>query len=93
MCRVTRWTWPMVGIKWTNSRPGCIDRLRKRLVRCSFLAGKASLALRGCLPMENTDHCVLVNKWVWLRSQICLLWLKVHQGLVLESEFSEGVVC
>ena len=57
-----------------------------RRVLCSFLAGKASWALSGCLPIESADHCVLVNEGVWLRSRVCLLRLEVELGSVLESE-------
>ena len=30
-----------------------------------------------------------MNAWVWLRSQVCLLRLKVHLGSVLESELGQ----
>ena len=46
----------MVGTRWANSQPGCMSRLRKRyshLSGGSFLAGKASWALSGCLPIES----------------------------------------
>ena len=74
----------MVGTGWTNSCPGCIDRLRKRychLVGVSFLAGKAAWALNGCLTTESADYCMLVNEWVWLRSRVCLLRLEVDLDL------------
>ena len=35
-------------------------------------------ALRGYLPTKNADYCMLINEWVWLRSQVSLLELKVH---------------
>ena len=54
----------------------------------SFLAGKASWALSGCLPIESADHCMLVNEGAWLRSRVCLLKLEVELGSVLESELS-----
>ena len=79
----------MVGTGWANSRPGCMSRLRKcysHLSGGSFLAGKASWALSGCLPIESADHCMLVNEWAWLRSRVCLLRLEVELGSVLESE-------
>ena len=61
----------MVGTGWANSCPGCMDRLRKRyshLVGGSFLAGKASWALSGCMTTESADYCMLVNEWAWSRS-------------------------
>ena len=61
----------MVGIRWANSRPGCMDRLRKRyshLVGVSFLAGKAAWALSGCMTTESADYCMLINEWAWSRS-------------------------
>ena len=82
----------MVGTGWANSRPGCMNRLRKRYshhLGGSFLAGKAAWVLNECLPTDNTDYCMLVNEWVWLRSCVCLLSLKVHLGSVLESELRQ----
>ena len=56
-----------------------------RLIKCypyqlggSFLSGKASLALSGCLPSEDADYCMLINEWVWLRSQCLLIKSEVH---------------
>ena len=63
----------MTGTRWANS--GHMNRLRKHyshLLGDSLLAGKASWALSGCLPTESADCCMLVNEWVWLRSQVCL---------------------
>ena len=71
----------MVGTGWANSCTGRMDRLRKHyshLVGGSFLAEKAAWALSGCLTSESADYCMLVNEWVWLRSQACLLRLEVH---------------
>ena len=79
----------VVGTRWANSRPGYMSRLRKcysHLSGGSFLAGKASWALSGCLLIESADHCMLVNEWAWLRSRVCLLRLEVELGSVLESE-------
>ena len=79
----------VVGTGWANSWPGCMSRLRKcysHLSGGSFLAGKASWALSGCLPIESADHCMLVNEGAWLRSRVCLLRLEVELGSVLESE-------
>ena len=48
----------MVGIRWTNSRPGYMSMLRKRYshhLGGSFLAGNAFGALSVCLPTENAD--------------------------------------
>ena len=66
----------VVGTGWANSWPGCMSRLRKcysHLSGGSFLAGKASRALSGCLAIESADHCMLVNEGAWLRSRVCLL--------------------
>ena len=76
----------MVGARWANCCPGCMDRLRKHyshLLGGSFLAWKAQ---SGCLTTESADYCMLVNEWAWLRSQVCLLRLEVDVGSVLESE-------
>ena len=61
----------MVGTRWANSCPGCMDRVRKysHLVGgSSFLAEKAAWALRECLMTESANYCMLVNEWAWLRS-------------------------
>ena len=82
----------MVGTRWANSRPGCMSWLRKHyshLSGGSFLAGKASWALSGCLPIESADHCMFVNEWAWLRSRVCLLRLEVELGSALESELGQ----
>ena len=82
----------VVGTGWANSRPGCMSRLRKCYSHPSvgsFLAGKASWALSGCLPIESADHCMLVNEWAWLRSRVCLLRLEVELGSVLETELGQ----
>ena len=82
----------MVGTGWANSCPGCMNRLRKcysRLVGGLFLVGKATWALSGCLTTDSADYCMLVNEWVWLRSQVCLLRLEVDLGSVLESELGQ----
>ena len=82
----------MVGNWLANSRPGCTSRLRKRyshLLGGSYLAGKASWAPSRCLPTESADYCMLVNEWARLRSQVCLLSLKLHSGWFLESELRQ----
>ena len=82
----------MGGTGWAYSRPGCMSRLRKRyshLSGGSFLAGRASWAPSGCLPIENADHCMLVNVCAWLTSRVCLLRLEVELGSVLESELEQ----
>ena len=79
-----------LSCKWTMGGPthtGCMSTLRKRysdLSGGSFLAGKASWSLSRCLPTESADYCMFVNEWAWLRSQVCLLSLKVHLGSILE---------
>ena len=74
------------GCKRTNSCPDCMSRVRKRFPH--FLKGSFS-ALSGCLPTKSADYCMLVNEWAWLRSQVCLLGLKVHLGSFLESELRQ----
>ena len=63
----------MVGTRWANSCPGCMDRLIKRyshLVGGSFLAGKVAWTLSGCMTTESADYCMLVNEWAWSRSRV-----------------------
>ena len=82
----------MVGTRWANSCPGCMDRLRKRyshLVGGSFLARKVAWTLSGCMTTESADYCMLVNEWAWSRSQAWLLRLEVDLGSVLESELGQ----
>ena len=70
----------VVGTRWANSCPGCIDRLRKRyshLVGGSFLAGKGAWTLSGCMTTKNADYRILINEWAWSRSRVCLLRLEV----------------
>ena len=38
---------------------------------------------------KSADHCMLVNKCAWLRSQVCLLRLKVNLCSVLEPELGQ----
>ena len=74
----------MVGTRWANSCPGCMDRLRKRhshLVGGSFLAGKVAWALSGCLTIKSADYCMLITEWAWLRSRVCLLRLGFSFGV------------
>ena len=55
-----------------------------------FISGmKAAWALSECLTTESADYCMLVNKWAWLRSRVCLLRLEVDLGSVLESELGQ----
>ena len=79
----------MVGTGWATSCPDCMDKLRKHyshLVGGWFLARKAALALSGCMTTDGANYCMLVNKWVWSKSSVCLLTLEVDMGSVLESE-------
>ena len=58
----------MVGTRWANSCPGCMNRLRKcysHLVEGSFLGGKAAWALSRCLITESAGYCTLINEWAW----------------------------
>ena len=82
----------MVGTRWANSCPGCMDRLRKRyshLVEGSFLGGKVALAMTRCMTSESAGYCMLVNEWAWSRSRVYLLTLVVDLGSVLESELGQ----
>ena len=38
---------------------------------------------------QKACYCKFINDWAWLKSPVCLLWLKVHLGSVLESEFQQ----
>ena len=56
-----------------------------------FISGR-----EGCLAAKlvfATQECwllhMLVNEWVWLRSWVCLTWLKMHLGSVLELELRQ----
>ena len=51
----------MIGTGWANSRPGCMNRLRKCYSHLVLLAGKAACVLIGCLPTKNGDHCMLMH--------------------------------
>ena len=85
----------MVGTGWANSPPGYMSRLRKcysHLLWGSFQARKASWAPSGCLLTKSADYCMLVNEWVWLRSQVCLLSLKVVRFLSQSSDRNEDMV-
>ena len=53
------------------------------------MAGKTVWDLIEKLPTENTKCCRLVNEPAWLKSQVCLLRLKVHLGLLLESQLRQ----
>ena len=78
-------TWQLlvfvVDTGWVNSQPGCMNRLRDATLTLwgSFLAGKAVCVLNG---PRMLIIAWLVNKWVWLKSRVCLLWLEVHFVLV-----------
>ena len=84
----------MVGTRWATTRPDCMDRLRKHyshLVDGWFLARKAAWALSRCMTTDSADYCMLVNEWVWSKSQVCSLRLEVDMGSVLESELGAFV--
>ena len=40
------------------------------------------------MATDNADYYMLVNEWVWSKSQDCLLRPEVDMGAVLESEIS-----
>ena len=78
-----------------HSHPGCINRLRKHyshLVGVHFWQRKASWVLSRHLPIENAGHCMLVNEWVRLNSQVCLSCLKVHLGSVWNQSADRNVM-
>ena len=54
------------------------------------LAGKAAWALSGCLTKESADHCMFVNEWAWLMSQVCILRMEVDLGSGLESKLGQN---
>ena len=51
-----------------------------QLVEGWFLARKATLAVSGLMTTDSADYCMLVNKWVWSKSRVCLLRLEVDMG-------------
>ena len=60
----------IIGTRWANSLPGCMDRLRKRYSHFaggSFLARQIAWALSGCMTTKSADYCMLVNEWAWWR--------------------------
>ena len=78
-----------VGTGRAIPRPDCMDRLRKHyshLAEGWLLARKAAWALSGCMATNSADYYMLVNEWVWSKSQHCLLRPEVDMGAVLESE-------
>ena len=38
------------------------------------------------MTTDGANYCMLVNKWVWSKSSVCLQTLEVDMGSVLESE-------
>ena len=48
--------------------------------------------LNGCMTTNSANYCMLINEWVWLRSQVCLLRLEVDLGSVLESELVRKIL-
>lgn len=59
------------------------------LYRCSFLVGKVAWAMTECLATESADYCMLTSERAWLSSRVCLIWLEVDFGSVLELEFGQ----
>ena len=43
---------------WTG-----LENTTLHLVGGSFLAGKSTWALSGCLTTDSADYCMLVNEW------------------------------
>ena len=82
----------IVETRWANSCPGCMDRLRKcysHLVGDWFLAEKAAWVLSRYLTTESAYYCMLIDKWVWLSSGVCLLRLEMNVGSLLKSELEQ----
>jgi len=80
----------IVGTRRATPHPDCMDSLRKHyLVEGWFLARKAAWALSGCMATDSADYDMLVNEWVWSKSQDCLLRSEVDMGAVLESELGQ----
>ena len=92
-------TWQLLGLAvkshgWHRVGqfpPCCMNRRRKRYshLRGVWQGRLHAWTLSGYLPNENADYCMFINEWAWLRSWVCLLWLKVHLGSVLESELRQ----
>ena len=70
----------MVGTGYTTSHPG------------SMLTKHYWKTLNGCMTTNSANYCMLINEWVWLRSQVCLLRLEVDLGSVLESELVRKIL-
>ena len=72
------------AIGWATSHPDCMDRLREHYSH--FVGGKeCCLDLSRCMTTESADYYMLVNEWVWSKSQR----LEVDLGSVLESELGQ----
>lgn len=53
--------------------PGCMTGLALTLQ--GFISGREDcLGSEQCSLAENTEYCMLVNQWVWLRSAYCGLY-------------------
>ena len=50
-----------ISMLWANSRPGCMNGLRKCYSHLVYLGSELVFA------RQSTDYCMLVNKWPWLR--------------------------
>ena len=75
----------MVGTRRATPCSDCMDRLRKHyshLAEGWFLARKAAWSLSGCMATDSADYYMLVNEWVWSKSQDCLLRPEVDMGAV-----------
>ena len=84
----------MIGTGRATPRPDYMDRFRKHyshLAEGWFLARKAAWALSGCMATDSADYYMLVNEWVWSKSQDRLLRPEVDMGAVLESELGQKV--
>ena len=41
------------------------------------------------MTTKSADYCMLVNEYVRSKSRVCLLWLEVGLGSVLESKLGQ----
>ena len=70
---------------WT----GLENTIHSHLAEGWFLARKAAWSLSGCMATDNADYYMLVNEWVWSKSQDSSLRPEVEMGVVLESELGQ----
>ena len=69
---------------WTG-----LENTTLTLQRAGFWQKKRLLRLSRCMATDSADYYMLVNEWVWSKSQDCLLRPKVDMSAVLESELGQ----